>query len=174
MCSRAALGTFTDQNRYCHQNGQELTQGVTTQDLTVSFYRIRSEKWPWSQSIAPHLHCDARSARVIPDNKSANAFFACALLAPAAALLALAGWRFTLKPPQQTLKAVILRRSSRLSENRCRLRSLGVDVLEQIRIQAKRHKVGYRVAKSVNDGIRASKDPQATGFCYLISVQGCH
>ena len=32
---------------------------------------------------------------------------------------------------------------------------LGVDVLEQIRIQAKRRKVDYRVAKSVNDGIGA-------------------
>ena len=30
---------------------------------------------------------------------------------------------------------------------------LGVDVLEQIRIQAKRRKVDYRVTKSVNDGI---------------------
>ena len=51
---------------------------------------------------------------------------------------------------------------------------LGVDVLEQIRIQAKRRKVDYRVAKSVNDGIGANKDPQATGFSYRISVQGCH
>ena len=32
---------------------------------------------------------------------------------------------------------------------------LGVDVLEQIRIQAKRRKVDYRVARSVNDGIGA-------------------
>ncbi len=48
------------------------------------------------------------------------------------------------------------------------------DVLEQIWIQAKRRRVDYRVAKSVNDGIRANKDPQATGFCYRISVQGCH
>ncbi|WP_006850506.1 hypothetical protein [Synechococcus sp. WH 8109] len=31
----------------------------------------------------------------------------------------------------------------------------GVDVLEQIRIQAKRRKADYRVAKSVNDGIGA-------------------
>lgn len=87
----------------------------------------------------------------------------------------------------------------------------GVDVLEQIRIQAKRREVDYRVAKSVNDGINskvadeqlqppvgtgrifgpsqqvpgksisqvnfrtgANKDPQATGFSYRISVQGCH
>ena len=48
------------------------------------------------------------------------------------------------------------------------------DVLEEIWIQAKRRRVDYRVAKSVNDGIRANKDPQATGFCYRISVQGCH
>ena len=78
---------------------------------------------------------------------------------------------------------------------------LGVDVLEQIRIQARRRKVDYRVAKSVNDGIGAvitgrmfgpfqqvpgkrisqvnfrigaNKDPKATGFSYRISVQGCH
>ena len=47
-------------------------------------------------------------------------------------------------------------------------------MLEQIRIQAKRRKVDYRVAKSVNDGIGANKNPQATGFSYSISVQGCH
>jgi polar amino acid transport system substrate-binding protein len=51
---------------------------------------------------------------------------------------------------------------------------LGVDVLEQIRIQAKRRKVDHRVAKSVNDGISANNDPAATGFSYRISVQGCH
>ena len=34
--------------------------------------------------------------------------------------------------------------------------------------------VGYRVAKSVNDGIGANNDPAATGFSYRISVQGCH
>ena len=51
---------------------------------------------------------------------------------------------------------------------------LGVDVLEQIRIQAKRRKVDYRVAKSVNDGIGANNDPAATEFSYRISVQGCH
>ena len=51
---------------------------------------------------------------------------------------------------------------------------LGVDVLEQIRIQAKRRKVDYRVAKSVNDGIGANNDPAAMGFSYRISVQSCH
>ena len=51
---------------------------------------------------------------------------------------------------------------------------LGVEVLLQIRIQAKRRKVGCRVAKSVNVGIGANKDPQTTGFIYRISVQGCH
>ena len=51
---------------------------------------------------------------------------------------------------------------------------LGVDVLEQIRIQAKRRKVDYLVARSVKDGIGASKEPQATGFSYRISVQGWH
>ena len=51
---------------------------------------------------------------------------------------------------------------------------LWFDVLEQIRIQAKRRKVDYRVAKSVNDGIEANKDLQASGFSYRISVQSCH
>ena len=51
---------------------------------------------------------------------------------------------------------------------------LGVDVLEQIRIQAKRRKVDYRVAKSVNDGIGANNDPAATGSSYRISVQDCN
>ena len=51
---------------------------------------------------------------------------------------------------------------------------LKVDVLEQIRIQAMRRIVDYRVAKSVNDGIGANNDPAATGFSYRISVQGCH
>ena len=48
---------------------------------------------------------------------------------------------------------------------------LGVDVLEQIRIQAKRRKVNYRVAKSVNDGIGAV----ITGKADMSSgVETCH
>ena len=72
---------------------------------------------------------------------------------------------------------------------------LGVDVLEQIRIQAKRRKVANeqlqppvgtgrmfgpfqqvpgKSISQVNFRIGANKDPQATGFSYRISVQGCH
>ena len=72
---------------------------------------------------------------------------------------------------------------------------LGVDVLEQIRIQAKRRKVADeqlqppvgtgrmfgpfqqepgKSISQVNFRIGANKDPQATGFSYRISVQGCH
>ena len=45
-----------------------------------------------------------------------------------------------------------LPRSSRYQKTDAGYEGLGVDVLEQIRIQAKRRKVDYRVAKSVNDG----------------------
>ena len=101
-----------------------------------------------------------------------------ALLAPAAALLALAG-PVALTPQASaentTLKAVIFEEVKPLSQKTdAGYEGLGVDVLEQIRIQAKRRKVDYRVAKSVNDGIGANKDPQASGFSYRISVQGCH
>ncbi|WP_115161611.1 hypothetical protein [Synechococcus sp. UW86] len=101
-----------------------------------------------------------------------------ALLAPAAALIALAG-PIALTPQASaestTLKAVIFEEVKQLyHKTDTGYEGLGVDVLEQIRIQAKRRKVDYRVAKSVNDGIGANKDPQATGFSYRISVQGCH
>ena len=101
-----------------------------------------------------------------------------ALLAPAAALLALAG-PVALTPQASaestTLKAVIFEEVKPLYQKTdAGYEGLGVDVLEQIRIQAKRRKVDSRVAKSVNDGIGANKDPQATGFSYRISVQGCH
>ena len=48
-----------------------------------------------------------------------------------------------------------MRRSNHLHKTDAGYEGLGVDVLEQIRIQAKRRKVDYRVAKSVNDGIGA-------------------
>ena len=48
---------------------------------------------------------------------------------------------------------------------------LGVDVLEQIRIQAKRRRVDYRVAKSVNDGIGAVITGKADIAC---GVETCH
>ena len=127
-----------------------------------------------------------------------------ALLAPAAALFALAG-PVALTPQASaestTLKAVIFEEVKPLyHKTDAGYEGLGVDVLEQIRIQAKRRKVDYRVAKSVNYGIGAvgtgrmfgpfqqepgksisqvnfrigaNKDPQATGFSYRISVQGC-
>ena len=100
-----------------------------------------------------------------------------ALLAPAAALLALAG-PVALTPQASaestTLKSVIFKEVPSYQKTNAGYEGLGVDVLEQIRIQAKRRKVDYRVTKSVNDGIGANKDPQATGFSYRISVQGCH
>ena len=82
-----------------------------------------------------------------------------ALLAPAAALLALAG-PVALTPQASaestTLKAVIFEEVKPLyHKTDAGYEGLGVDVLEQIRIQAKRRKVDYRVAKSVNDGIGA-------------------
>ena len=43
---------------------------------------------------------------------------------------------------------------------------LGVDVLEQIQTQAKRRKVDYRVAKSVNDGIGAVIPTQVLLECF--------
>ena len=78
-----------------------------------------------------------------------------ALLAPAAALLALAG-PVALTPQASaestTLKAVIFEEVKPLYQKTdAGYEGLGVDVLEQIRIQAKRRKVDYRVAKSVNE-----------------------
>ena len=82
-----------------------------------------------------------------------------ALLAPAAALLALAG-PVALTPQASaestTLKAVIFEEVKPLyHKTDAGYEGLGVDVLEQIRIQANRRKVTYRVASSVNDGVGA-------------------
>ena len=82
-----------------------------------------------------------------------------ALLAPAAALLALVG-PVALTPQASaestTLKVVIFQEVKPLHQKTDGgYEGLGVDVLEQIRIQAKRRKVDYRVATSVNDGIGA-------------------
>ena len=73
-----------------------------------------------------------------------------ALLAPAAALLALAG-QVALTPQASaestTLKAVIFEEvNPTYHKTDAGYEGLGVDVLEQIRIQAKRRKVDYRVA----------------------------
>ena len=82
-----------------------------------------------------------------------------ALLAPAAALLAVAG-PVALTPQASaestTLKAVIFEEVKPLyHKTDAGYEGLGVDVLEQIRIQANRRKVTYRVASSVNDGVGA-------------------
>ena len=74
----------------------------------------------------------------------------------------------------QRSKRRSLRRSRPYRKTDAGYEGLGVDVLEQIRMQAKRRKVGYRVGKSVNDGISANNYPAATGFSYRISVQGCN
>ena len=74
-----------------------------------------------------------------------------------------------------TLKAVIFQEVKPPYHKRdAGYEGLGVDFLGKIRIQAKRRKVDYRVTRSVNDGICANKNPQATGFSYRISVKGCH
>ena len=76
-----------------------------------------------------------------------------ALLAPAAALFALTPQA---SAESTTLKAVIFEKVKPLHHKTdAGYEGLGVDVLEQIRIQAKRRKVDYRVAKSVNGGIGA-------------------
>ena len=122
-----------------------------------------------------------------------------ALLAPAAALLALAG-PVALTPQASaentTLKAVIFEEVKPLyHKTDAGYEGLGVDVLEQIRIQAKRRKVADeqlqppvgtgrmsgpfpqvpgKSISQVNFRIGANNDPAATGFSYRISVQGCH
>ena len=101
-----------------------------------------------------------------------------ALLAPAEALLTLAG-RVAITPnasaESTTFKAVIFEEVKPLHHKTdADYEGLGVDVLEQIRIQAKRRKVDYRVAKSLNDGTGANNDPAATGSSHRISVQGCN
>ena len=98
-----------------------------------------------------------------------------ALLAPVAALAGPVALTPNASAESTTLKAVIFEEVKPLHHKTdAGYEGLGVDVLEQIRIQAKRRKVDYRVAKSVNDGIGANNDPAATGFSYRISVQGCN
>ena len=99
-----------------------------------------------------------------------------ALLAPAAALLALAG-SVALTPQASaestTLKAVIFEEMKPMyHKTDAGYEGLGVDVLEQIRIQAKRRKVDYRVAKSVNDGIGAVITGKADIACGVAFTWG--
>ena len=78
-------------------------------------------------------------------------------LAPAAAMIAMAAplaFSPTAKAESTTLKAVIFEEVNPLyKKTDGGYEGLGVDILEQIRIQARRRKVSYRVASSVKDGI---------------------
>ena len=99
-----------------------------------------------------------------------------ALLAPAAALLALAG-PVALTPQASaestTLKAVIFEEVKPLYQKTdAGYEGLGVDVLEQIRIQAKRRKVDYRGPKSVNNGIGAVITGKADIACGVAFTWG--
>ena len=99
-----------------------------------------------------------------------------ALLAPAAALLALVS-PVALTPQASaestTLKAVIFQEVKPLYQQKDGgYEGLGVDVLEQIRIQAKRRKVDYRVATSVNDGIGAVISGSADIACGVAFTWG--
>ena len=99
-----------------------------------------------------------------------------ALLAPAAALLALVS-PVALTPQASaestTLKAVIFQEVKPLYQKKDGgYEGLGVDVLEQIRIQAKRRKVDYRVATSVNDGIGAVISGSADIACGVAFTWG--
>jgi len=92
-----------------------------------------------------------------------------ALLAPAAALLALAG-PVALTPQafagSNTLKAVVFEEVKPLYQKTdAGYEGFGVDVLEQIRIQANRSKVTYRAASSVQDGIGAVISGKADIAC---------
>ena len=99
-----------------------------------------------------------------------------AFLAPAAALLALAG-PVALTPQASaestTLKAVIFEEVKPLYQKTdTGYEGLGVDVLEQIRIQANRRNVTYRVASSVNDGIGAVITGKADIACGVAFTWG--
>ena len=92
-----------------------------------------------------------------------------AFLAPAAALLALAG-PVALTPQafagSKTLKAVIFEEVKPLYQKTdTGYEGLGVDVLEQIRMQSNHSKVTYRPASSVEDGIQAVVSGKADIAC---------
>ena len=94
-----------------------------------------------------------------------------ALLAPAAALLALAG-PVALTPQASaestTLKAVIFEEVKPLYHKT----DAGHEGLG--RMFGPFQKEQGKSISQVNFRIGANKDPQATGFSYRISVQGCH
>ena len=98
-----------------------------------------------------------------------------ALLAPAEALLARLPSTPQASMESKTLKAVFFEEVKPLYQKTdAGYEGLAIDAFEEFRIQAKRCKVHYWVVNSVNDGIGANKDPQATGSSYRICVQGCH
>ena len=99
-----------------------------------------------------------------------------AFLAPAVAAIALAA-PLAIAPAataqSTTLKAVIFEEVKPLYQKTDGgYEGLGVDVLEQIRIQAKRRNVTYRVAKSVNDGIGAVITGKADIACGVAFTWG--
>jgi len=97
-------------------------------------------------------------------------------LVPAAAMFAMAAplaFSPTAKAESTTLKAVIFEEVKPLYQKTdAGYEGLGVDVLEQIRIQAKRRKVGYRVASSVKDGIGAVITGKADIACGVAFTWG--
>ena len=104
-----------------------------------------------------------------PLRKNKRSFRMRAFLAPAAALLALAG-PVALTPQafagSNTLKAVIFEEVKPLySKTETGYEGFGVDVLEQIRIQANRSKVTYQLATSVEDGVGAVISGKADIAC---------
>lgn len=99
-----------------------------------------------------------------------------ASLAPVAAAFALAA-PLALVPAASaqstTLKAVIFEEVKPLyQKSGGSFEGFGVDVLEQIRIQARRRKVDYRVASSVKDGINAVITGKADIACGVAFTWG--
>lgn len=99
-----------------------------------------------------------------------------ASLAPVAAAFALAA-PLALVPAASaqstTLKAVIFEEVKPLYQKSSgSFEGFGVDVLEQIRIQARRRKVDYRIASSVKDGINAVITGKADIACGVAFTWG--
>ena len=109
--------------------------------------------------------------RVLPTplRKNKRSFRMRAFLAPAAALLALAA-PVAFSPQafaqSNTLKAVIFENVKPLyQKTETGYEGFGVDVLEQIRMQANRSTVTYRLASSVEDGVGAVISGEADIAC---------
>ncbi|MBL6739065.1 MAG: extracellular substrate binding-like orphan protein GrrP [Synechococcus sp. BS301-5m-G54] len=97
-------------------------------------------------------------------------------LAPAAAMLAMVAplaFSPTAKAESTTLKAVIFEEVNPLyRKTDGGYEGLGVDILEQIRIQARRRNVSYRVASSVKDGVGAVISGKADIACGVAFTWG--